>query len=400
MPTERLSFAGHDGSTLAAKLDMPTDALKGTAVFAHCFSCTKDSLATRRISKQLAANGIAVLRFDFTGLGHSEGDFSTTDYSSNVEDIILAARYLLELNMPPSLLIGHSFGGAAALKAAADIPSLKAVVTLGTPAQPSHVTHNFEDHLDEIRSKGSADVTLGGRPFKIVKAFLDDVESIDLTPVVANLKKALLVMHAPGDQTVGVSNAADIFGAAKHPKSFVTLDDANHLITRAQDADYAADVIVAWSKRYLDAPTVDGQTPDAPEGVLRVSEADPTGFLQNVTEGQKHIFADEPRSMGGSDKGLTPYGLLSAGLGACTSMTLRMYARRKGLPMTHVAVDVRHEKRKDANGVEQSHFLRTIHLQGNLDADQKAKLLMIADKCPVHKTLTKASKVETILGAS
>ncbi len=402
MPTERISFAGHDGNQLAARLDLPDGPVLATALFAHCFTCSKDIPAARRISARLAGMGIAVLRFDFTGLGHSEGEFANTTFTSNVEDLIAAAQYLAGRNMAPSLLIGHSLGGAAVLRARAGIPTVKAIATLGAPADPGHVAHHFENALPEIQQQGSAEVTLGGRPFRIGKAFVDDISDSALTPAIADLKAALLVLHAPLDETVSVDNASTIFLAAKHPKSFVTLDDADHLITRASDAEYAADVIAAWVTRYVPL-CPPAPPPGAPEGVVRVTEADPAGFLQDIQSGPRHhAVADEPASYGGSDQGMSPYGFVSSGLGACTSMTIRMYARRKGWPLTGITVDVCHDKvhAQDAGLVSDGKvdlFRRKIRLEGPLDQTQRARLLEIADKCPVHRTLEGSAQITTEL---
>ncbi|KIC43095.1 osmotically inducible protein C [Ruegeria sp. ANG-R] len=402
MPTERITFAGHDGSQLAARLDLPDGPVLATALFAHCFTCSKDIPAARRISARLAAMGIAVLRFDFTGLGHSDGEFANTTFTSNVEDLIAAAHYLSGRNMAPALLIGHSLGGAAVLRARAGIPSVKAVVTLGAPADPGHVSHHFEAALPEIHAQGSAEVSLGGRPFRIGRAFVDDISEAALGPAIADLKAALLILHAPRDETVSIDNASTIFLAAKHPKSFVTLDDADHLITRAADADYAADVIAAWVSRYVKL-SPPAPPPGAPEGVVRVTEADPSGFLQDIQSGPRHhAVADEPASYGGTDRGMSPYGFVSSGLGACTSMTIRMYARRKKWPLTGITVDVCHDKvhAQDAGLASDGkvdQFRRKIRLQGPLDADQRAKLLEIADKCPVHRTLEGSAHITTEL---
>ncbi len=404
MPSEKLEFTGHGGDTLAARFDLPDGPVQAVALFAHCFTCSKDIPAARRIAARLAGLGIAVLRFDFTGLGHSQGEFANTHFSSNVADLVAAARHLEDLGKAPALLIGHSLGGAAVLAAAADIPSAKAVVTIGAPADPSHVIHNFGAKIDEIRESGEAQVSLAGRPFTIRRAFLDDISAARLTPAIAGLKRALLVLHGPRDQTVGVENASEIFLAAKHPKSFVTLDDADHLLSRAEDAEYAAEVIAAWSRRYLELKD-DPVPPGAPEGIVRVSEADPAGFLQDVAVGPRHhLLADEPAAYGGTDAGPGPYQLLSAGLGACTSMTVRMYARRKGWPLEHVAVDISHDKihaQDCADCPDKTAkidvFQRVIRLDGPLDADQRARLLAIADRCPVHRTLEGTIRVETVL---
>jgi putative redox protein len=401
MTTERITFPGHSGDTLSARLDLPDGPHLATALFAHCFTCSKDIPAARRIAARLASMGIAVLRFDFTGLGHSKGEFANTTFTSNVGDLHAAAAYLAGRGMAPTLMIGHSLGGAAVLRAAGDMAGIKAVVTIGAPYDPEHVTHNFSDALEDISTVGRATVDLGGRPFTVGKGFVEDVKAQMLGPVIKELKAALLVMHAPRDSVVGIENATNIFAAARHPKSFVTLDDADHLITQARDAEYAADVIAAWAGRYLHltppAPPI-----GAPEGIVRVSEADPTGFLQDVQAGPHHLLADEPLAYGGTNRGLSPYGLLAAGLGACTSMTLRMYARRKGWPLKTVSVDVSHDKVHAQDALTPTNanidlFRRRITVTGDLSSDQRQKLLEIADKCPVHKTLEASSRVETEL---
>ena len=402
MPTERITFDGHAGDSLAARLDLPEGPHLATAVFAHCFTCGKDIAAVRRISQRLAAMGIAVLRFDFTGLGHSQGEFANTSFRSNVQDLVAAARYLSGRDMGPELLIGHSLGGAAVLRAAARISQARAVVTIGAPFDPGHVTRAFEGALEDIRTDGRAEVVLAGRRFTIGKEFVEDVINQDLGDAIAGLGKALLILHAPRDEVVDISNATRIFVAAKHPKSYVTLDEADHLVSRAGDAEYAAEVIAAWAGRYLDlappAPPI-----GAPEGVIRVSESDPGGFLQDVQNGPyHHVLADEPEAYGGTNRGLSPYGFVSGGLGACTSMTIRMYARRKGWPLDHVRVDVTHDKvhAQDAgtrSDTRIDRFTRRITLEGALDAEQRARLLDIADKCPVHKTLSHSARIVTEL---
>lgn len=402
MPSERIKFPGFNGDQLAARLDMPSGPHLATAVFAHCFACSKDVVAERRISARLATMGIAVFRFDFTGLGHSEGQFADTSFTSNVQDLVAAADYLTSRGMAPSLLIGHSLGGAAVLRAKAGIPSIKAVVTLGAPFEPAHVTHVFADAMAQIERDGTAEVSLGGQRFRIGKTFVDDVSSVNLGPAVADLKAALLVLHSPTDEIVGIENASQIFLAARHPKSFVTLDNADHMISRPTDAEYAANVIAAWAGRYVDLKSP-APPPGAPEGIVRVSEADPTGFLQDVNSGpDHHTHADEPLAYGGSNQGMTPYGFLAAGLGACTSMTIRMYARRKGWPLHHVSVDVSHDKvhaqdadTGSANRIDTFH--RLIRLEGDLSAEQRQRLLEIADKCPVHRTLEHGAQVLTEL---
>ncbi|MCE8536245.1 OsmC family protein [Ruegeria pomeroyi] len=402
MPTERITFAGHDGSQLAARLDLPEGPVLATALFAHCFTCSKDIPAARRIAARLAAMGIAVLRFDFTGLGHSGGEFANTTFTSNVDDLDAAATYLAGRDMAPALLIGHSLGGAAVLRARARIATVRAVVTIGAPADPGHVAHHFEDALPRIRAEGAAEVCLGGRPFRIGRQFVEDIAESALQPAIAELHAALLVLHAPRDETVSIDNAARIFMAAKHPKSFVTLDDADHLISRAQDAEYAADVIAAWVGRYVSL-SPPAPPPGAPEGVVRVTEVSASGFLQDVQSGpDHHTQADEPLSYGGTNRGMSPYGFVSAGLGACTSMTIRMYAQRKEWPLTGINVDVCHDKvhAQDADTGASGKidaFTRVITLEGPLSETQRAKLLEIADKCPVHRTLEGAARIVTRL---
>ncbi|MGR3626438.1 MAG: bifunctional alpha/beta hydrolase/OsmC family protein [Limimaricola sp.] len=407
MPSERITFEGHAGDPLAARLDLPDGPLRGTAIFAHCFTCSKDIPAARHIAAGLAARGIAVLRFDFTGLGHSQGEFANTHFTSNVDDLLCAAAYLADRGMPPGLLIGHSLGGAAVIKAAPEIAGLRAVATIGAPFEPAHASNNFGARIDEIQEAGEACVTLAGRPFTIRKSFLDDIGAASLGGALDRLRAALLVLHAPRDQTVGIENAAEIFGAARHPKSFVTLDEADHLLSREADARYAADVVATWSAHYLpELSAAEDASPDAPpEGVTRASEQAADGLKQEILVGNRHrLVADEPVRLGGSDEGPTPYGLLAAALGACAAMTLRLYARRKSIPLEHVAVDVTHgrEHRADCDGCESDGaridvFTRIVHLKGDLSAAQRDALLSIADKCPVHRTLEGEAAIETRL---
>ncbi len=404
MRSSKITFTGHSGAELAARLDLPEGPVRAAALFAHCFTCSKDIAGARRIAGRLAALGIAVLRFDFTGLGHSEGEFANTGFSSNVADIVAAARWLTDEGMPPQILIGHSLGGAAAIVAAPELPALKALVTIGAPADPSHVLDNFGSSLDAIMRDGQACVELAGRPFEIRRDFVEDVRAASLDDALGKLRAALLVMHAPRDEVVGIDNAAEIFKAARHPKSFITLDDADHLVGNERDAEYAADVISAWSARYLDLAE-EPASEDAPEGVVRVAEADAAGFRQDITVNGRHqIVADEPRAMGGSDLGPSPYQLLAAALGACTTMTIRMYARRKKIALTHVTCDVSHQKSHLADGDSGEAkpgkidvFHRRIRLAGDLDDDTRQSLLAIADKCPVHRTLHEQARIRTEL---
>ena len=400
MASEKFTFTGHAGDDLSARLDMPDGPVRAVALFAHCFTCGKDIAAARRIAQRLAVTGIAVLRFDFTGLGHSGGEFANTTFTSNAEDLVRAAQALTDRGMAPGLLIGHSLGGAAVLAAAGRMPSVRAVVTLAAPADPAHVLHNFEGDLPRIAADGVAEVSLGGRKVSIGRDFVEDVTKATPLSAVAGLKRALLVMHGPLDRTVGIDNAAAIFQAARHPKSFVTLDDADHLISDPADADYAAEVIEAWASRYLDMAPV--EVPEGvPEGVTRVRESDPGGFLADVVTGRHHLRADEPVSYGGTDLGPSPYQFLATALGACTTMTVRMYARRKGIGLTGIAVDVSHRKShaEDAMAGRQKAdtFTRRITLEGPLSDEERQRLLEIADKCPVHRTLHGSSEIVTTL---
>lgn len=402
--SEKLTFAGHDGATLAARLDLPAGPPRATALFAHCFTCSKDIEAARRIARRLAGEGLAVLRFDFTGLGHSEGEFANTSFTTNIQDLVLAAQALEARLSGPQLLVGHSLGGAAVLAAAARIPSARAVATIGAPADTAHVLAHMGAALETIRREGAADVTLGGRPVRIGRSFVEDVEATRLRDAVGALRAALLILHAPRDMMVGVENATALFLAAKHPKSFVSLDDADHLLTDPADADYAAGVIAAWAARYL-SPAPAAKTEAAPEGVLRVVEAGPDALTQHIVVGRHRLIADEPATVGGADLGPTPYQFLSAALGACTTMTIRMYARRKKLALGQVAVDVSHEKRhaQDCEDCENAGaridvFRRVVRLEGDLNDAERARLMEIADRCPVHRTLEAASRIETIAG--
>jgi putative redox protein len=404
MPTERFQFEGASGEQLAAALDLPDGSPRAYALFAHCFSCGKDTHAARRIAMALTAHGIAVLRFDFTGLGSSEGDFANTTFSSNVADLVRAAAHLRETRQAPALLIGHSLGGAALLAAASEIPDAKAVVTIAAPSDPAHVTGLFKDSLGAIRRDGSAEVSLAGRPFRITSSFLDDVAEQRLLDKVAHLHKALLVMHSPVDDTVGIDNATRIFMTAKHSKSFVSLDHADHLISNKDDAAYIAGVIASWAGRYIGtrAPAAAGAAAeDGPRSVV-VRETRASKLQQSITLGPHHLTADEPVAVGGQDSGPGPYDLLLAALGACTSMTLRLYADRKFLPLDLITVTLRHSKihAEDCAECETKVGLidqleRVIRLDGALDEDQRKKLMEIADKCPVHRTLTSEIRIVT-----
>jgi uncharacterized OsmC-like protein/alpha-beta hydrolase superfamily lysophospholipase len=399
VPAERFDFVNAQGQRLAALLDMPPGEPRAYALFAHCFTCGKDVHAARRIAQALTALGIGVLRFDFTGLGSSEGEFANTTFSSNVADLLAAAGALREVRRAPAILIGHSLGGAAMLAAAADVPEVRAVVTIAAPSDPAHVTGLFRDRLQDIAQQGEVEVTLEGRRFRIRRAFLDDVAEQNLRQKITHLRKALLIFHSPTDDLVGIENASRIFEAAKHPKSFVSLAGADHLLSRPSDASYVAKVIAAWAERYLELP----EPQPATAGIdVVVGETRRSRFEQEISIGRHRLLADEPVSVGGLDSGPGPYDLLLAGLGACTSMTLRLYAERKSLPLDRVTVRLSHSKvhAADCESCETKEGMldrieRAITLEGELDDDQRARLLEIADKCPVHRTLTSEIEIRT-----
>ena len=392
MASRQFDFIGSDGQRLSGQLDEPEGPALAYAIFAHCFTCTRKSLAAVRISRALTAKGIGVLAFDFTGLGQSAGEFADSSFSGNIRDLIAAASAMEEAGKAPSVLIGHSFGGAAVLAAAGDLPTVKAIATIAAPFDVKHIKHQFiEDDLARLEAEGETEVTLGGRPFRIKKDFIDDLAQHNQAERIRVLKRSLLIMHAPFDQYVGIENAQMIFESARHPKSFVSLDGADHLLTKAQDATYVADVIAAWASRYLL-----GEMPlrsAVQEGYVVVDETGQGAFQVEVSAGGAHFFADEPVEVGGLGSGPTPYDLLSAGLGACTAMTLRLYARAKALPLDKVRVTVGHRKVKETPA---DRFVREIQLTGALTDAQKQRLLEIADKCPVHRTLHGAG-IETAL---
>lgn len=407
---QKITFTGSKGESLAARMDMPAGFIRATAIFAHCFTCSKDILAAKRIAGELSAKGIAVLRFDFTGLGASDGDFANTNFSSNVGDLVRAADFLRQNYEAPSVLVGHSLGGAAVLCAALKIPEVKAVATIGAPADAEHVVHNFGASLDEIERNGEATVSLAGRPFKIQKQFLEDVRTQSVENHISKLKCALMVLHSPIDQTVGIENAAKIFTSGKHPKSFVSLDSADHLLSNPEDAAYAASVISAWAGRFIGADKPAVESSDR-EGVL-IAETGEGKFQNFVRSGSHRMLADEPTSVGGLDSGPSPYDFLAVALGACTSMTLRMYATFKKLDIGAISVTVLHEKihATDCEACAEDmmtpsgkidQFERRISIEGGFDPALHDKLLEIADKCPVHKTLEgKAAVVTRIVSGS
>ena len=428
MPSERFDFLNAQGLRLAGLLDIPAGEARAYALFAHCFTCGKDVHAAKRIAEALTGLGIAVLRFDFTGLGSSEGEFANTTFSSNVDDLVAAADQLRKVKRAPAILIGHSLGGAAVLAAASRVPEARAVVTIGAPSDPAHVAGLFKDQRAEIDAGAEVAVSLAGRAFRIRRAFLDDVAEQELSGRINALHKALLIFHSPTDEIVGIDNASRIFLAARHPKSFVSLAGADHLLSRRSDAAYVANVIAAWAERYLDmtpqgaadpvsagAPLVGAQPDEATreanalaasiEGdrsVVTVRETRQGRLQQEISAGAHRLLADEPVAVGGGDSGPNPYELLLAALGACTAMTLRLYAERKALRLDRVTVRLRHAKIYAADCAtcetkegKIDRIEREIELAGTLDANERARLIEIADKCPIHRTLTSEIDIAT-----
>ncbi|MEO0570094.1 MAG: bifunctional alpha/beta hydrolase/OsmC family protein [Bacteroidota bacterium] len=404
MNTEKVTFKNNEGQELVGRLEMPVDRYPHNFVlFAHCFTCTKNLSAVRNISKALTLNGFAVLRFDFTGLGESEGDFADTNFSGNVEDLVAASNYLTQNHRAPSLLIGHSLGGAAVIFAATEIPSINAVATVGAPSNPIHVKHLLKSGIEEITEKGRAVVNLSGRDFTIKKQFLEDLETKSLPETARALRKPLLIMHSPQDDTVGIKNAEEIYVAAHHPKSFVSLDGADHLLFNKKDSLYVGEVISGWAKRYLEIPEKVASSLKTSHQVAASLNAE-DGFTTQMKVGNHYMVADEPESFGGNDFGPSPYEFVSAGLSACTVMTLQMYAKRKGWPLENVEVHTSHSKShaKDCENCDDTSakidtFHRELRITGNLDEKQRIRLMQIADKCPVHKTLHSKTQVITTL---
>jgi putative redox protein len=398
---QKVTFTGSQGFELAARLDKPVGPIRAYALFAHCFTCGKDLAPANRIAKELNNNGIAVLRFDFTGLGKSDGEFENTNFSSNVADLIAAVDYMRDTFEAPSLMIGHSLGGTATLLAALEVPEVKAVATIGSPSNSTNIFKQFGSAVDTIEAEGEADVQLAGRSFKVKKQFIDDAKGQNITEAVAKLKKPLLVIHSPIDDTVSVDHAAAIFMAAKHPKSFLSLDKGDHLLFAPGTAEYAAKSIATWSSPYIPELS-EKDAINIPYGRVAVH---PTGygkFQQHIHAGPHTFLADEPKSYGGDEVGATPYNLLLAGLGACTSMTIRMYAERKGIDLEDVEIYLDHDKihAEDCDTCETKNgkidrIEREIVLKGNLTDEERARLIEIADRCPVHKTLHQEVVINT-----
>lgn len=403
MKSSKINFTNANGKTLSGRIDLPLERdPHNFAIFAHCFTCTKDFSAVRNVSKALASEGFGVLRFDFTGLGDSDGDFADTNFSSNVEDLVSAAEFLAREFKAPSLLVGHSLGGAAAIFAASEIDSIEALATIGAPSNPVHVQKQFGTQLDTIKSDGEAVVQLAGRDFTFKKQFIDNLEAHSCENAARKLNKALLIMHSPQDATVSIKNAEEIYHAAKHPKSFVTLDGSEHLLIDKKNASYVGKVIAGWAARYIEVP-VEQTIKTTHAAVASLDDED--GFTTLMKLGTHYLKADEPIRVGGKDFGPTPYELLAGSLSACTAMTIQMYARRKKWPIANVEVHTSYSKdyAKDCEACEKvpsakiDTFTREIKITSSLDEKQLQRILQIADKCPVHKTLHSETQVITSL---
>jgi len=398
---QKVSFKNKQDQLLSARLDQPTGQKpRAYAIFAHCFTCTKNLSAIRNISRSMIQAGIAVLRFDFTGLGDSEGDFADTNFSSNVSDLVAAAEYLKKEYEAPSLLIGHSLGGAAVIFAASQITSIEALATIGAPSSPEHVSHLFASNIAEIEENEISEVNIGGRPFTIKKQFLDDISEQNLANTLGNLKKPLLIMHSPQDVIVSIENASQLYAAAFHPKSFVSLNGADHLMSNKSDSLYAGEVISTWAKRYLNIEKEEHLQTNQ-QVVVQLGE---TGFTTIVSNGRHSFLADEPLSVGGDDLGPTPYDLLLSSLGTCTVMTLRMYANRKKWDLQGVSIHLSHNKEyaKDCQDCESKTskidvISKSIDIKGDLDDTQRNRLMEIADRCPVHRTIMSDMEIRSEL---
>ncbi|KAA5828028.1 OsmC family protein [Algibacter amylolyticus] len=402
MSSLKLSIQNKKGHKLQAFLELPANQKpQHYAIFAHCFTCSSTLSAVRNISRSLTSHGFGVLRFDFTGLGRSEGEFAESHFSANVDDLLAVNAYLKTNYQAPSLLVGHSLGGAAVIVAASKLDNIKAVATVGAPATASHVTHLFSHDIDEVKEKGEVEVNIGGRPFKINEAFVNDFSKIDLPEITKNLRKPILIMHAPFDSIVGIDNAHKLYHDAHHPKSFVSLDGADHLLSDSKDSRYVGNIIGTWVQRYFvqeDNSMLDTKGEQLVAHLNLVED----NFTTSIQTKKHSFIADEPEHVGGDDFGPSPYDFLSAGLAACTVMTLKMYAQRKKWDLQEVYVYITYSKKHsddlmlDLDKPKQiDHLQKRLKFVGNLDEKQKARLKEIAAKCPVHKTLTSETVIET-----
>ncbi|MHA7942907.1 bifunctional alpha/beta hydrolase/OsmC family protein [Formosa sp. 3Alg 14/1] len=402
MKSQKLEIENDKGVKLQAYLELPANQNPNYfAVFAHCFTCTSTLSAVKNISRSLTNHDFGVLRFDFTGLGRSEGEFSDSHFSANVSDLLAVSKYLEEHFQAPSLLVGHSLGGAAVIVAASQLESVKAVATVGAPATVEHVTHLFSHGFDDVEEKGDVEVNIGGRPFNINKEFVDDFSKTDLPEITKNLRKPLLIMHAPFDGVVPIENAERLYKTAHHPKSFVSLDQADHLLTDSRDSEYVGNVIGTWVQRYFEAKDSEILDTEGEQLVAHLNLLE-DNFTTNIQTKKHTLIADEPERVGGDDFGPSPYEYLNAALAACTAMTLKLYAQRKKWDLQEVFVYITYSKKHsddlklDLEKPAQIDYLKkTLKFVGNLDDKQKARLKEIASKCPVHKTLISDTIIET-----
>ena len=398
--TRQFDFKNKENQVLSGRIELPSEKPRAMAIMAHCFTCSKDSIAAARISRNLSELGIGVLRFDFTGLGNSEGEFANTNFSSNVQDLISAYEALTKEYQPPTILIGHSLGGAAVLKASLELDLVKAVVTIGAPSDTQHVKNFFESQVEKIKSEGKAEVNLAGRKFTIKKQLIDDLNEQTILVGLSHSKKAYLIMHSPTDNTVSIDSAARIFQAVKHPKSFISLDGTDHLLSKAKDAEYVSQVISAWVTKFI--PDNKTTQPEI-EGRIEVRSRKRQVFTQDIYSNQHHLVADEPLSANGEGLGMDPYELLLSSLGACTAMTIKMYANRKGILIDDLKVELNHEKKysEDCESCEEKpqkldHIEKKIYLSGNFTEEQRQRMIEISSRCPVHTTLKSEVNIKTI----
>ncbi|MBR9846350.1 MAG: OsmC family protein [Algicola sp.] len=402
MKKKKLQISNKKGIKLQAYLELPANQKPNYyAVFAHCFTCSSTLSAVKNISRSLTNHGFGVLRFDFTGLGRSEGEFSDSYFSANVDDLIAVNDYLKANYKAPSLLVGHSLGGAAVLVAASKLDNIEAVSTIGAPATINHVKHLFSHDIDNIQEQGLMKVNIGGRPFHIDEDFVSDFDKTDLPSIVKNLRKPLLIMHSPIDTIVGIKNAEQLYLHAHHPKSFISLDDADHLLSNSEDSSYVGNVIGAWVERYFESKENTMLNTEGEQLVAHLNLKE-DNFTTKIQTAKHNFIADEPTTIGGDDFGPSPYDFLSAGLAACTVMTLKLYAERKQWDLQEVYAYITYSKKHSEDlmlDLEKpsriDHLLKKLVFVGDLDSSQKQKLKEIASKCPVHKTLITDTIIET-----